>query len=210
MREFFIELLKELKLLTGVRQYEEIASMESEEKAQQTLNDLTRALCNVCKTFDYIPDEDKKRIIKRKLLEDVKFYGLTAQKIWQYLNSVSDKYFTESHHIETNKLINEERELKPLSKETQKMIDDYLLQLSTGLGTKQISNVDTEIEKIRYEDKQKQKRVGASNGYKPPGEDYVKTAELKRQWAKENHDLYTGKPLDGWISFEEWMVGNGG
>lgn len=202
MREFFIELLKELKMLTGVKQYEEIASIEDKDHAQKTLNDLTRALCNVCGTFNYIPDEDKKKIIRKKLLEDVKFYGLTAQKVWQYLNSVSDKYWKESAHIETNKLIEEDRELKPLSAETQKMIDDYLKELSTGIGSRTITNVEIEKQKIKREDSQKK---ALSSGYKSPSADYVRTQELKRQWARENTDLQLGTILPNRPNFEEWL-----
>ena len=41
--------------------------------------------------------------------------------------------------------------------------------------------------------------------YRPPNKDYVINAELRRQWARENHDLITGKPNEDFIHFDEWI-----
>jgi len=208
MREYFVQLFKDLKILTGVRQYEDIASMEDSQKAQETLDQLVNALVFVCNTFSYIPDKDKQAIIKRKMMEDVKFYGLNAQKIWQYLNSSSSKYFSESHHREVNEM--EVKPLEPLSAETQKLIDDYLIQLS-GIGDHKMASVHAETERIKFEDKMRSegkdisRSTTATNNYVPPNKEYLVMNNLRREWGLLFHDIQTGKPTDDYIAFEEWI-----
>ena len=43
--------------------------------------------------------------------------------------------------------------------------------------------------------------------YTPPNEDYLKQVELKREWGRLFHDLYTGNKTNDWIPFEEWIKG---
>lgn len=42
-------------------------------------------------------------------------------------------------------------------------------------------------------------------GYTPPSEDFVRMAELKREWARTNTDLFSGKILPNSPTFEEWV-----
>ena len=165
MREYFVALLKDLKNLTGSNQYLEIASIPEKKEAENALNDLIRPLINTSNTFNYIPDEDKKRIIRRKILEDTKFYGLTAAKVYQYLLSASDKYFTESHHLEANGI--ERVELTPEQEANiDKLAEEYKRKLAGAAMAQTITGVTMEIERIKREDKERVEGKKAS-GYVP-------------------------------------------
>lgn len=41
--------------------------------------------------------------------------------------------------------------------------------------------------------------------YTPPSEEYVRTQELKRQWARECTDLHSGKILPNSPNFNDWL-----
>jgi len=87
-------------------------------------------------------------------------------------------------------------DLKP---ETKKMIQDYLDSLS---GPKMVQAMtDKDVRKFGGD------RPHKSNlPYQSTNEEYLIEKELRRQWALEVHDKYTGKRLDNWLSFEEWRM----
>jgi hypothetical protein len=87
-------------------------------------------------------------------------------------------------------------DLKP---ETKKMIQDYLDSLS---GPKMVQAMtDKDVRKFGGE------RPYKSNlPYQSTSEEYLIEKELRRRWALEVHDKYTGKRLENWLSFEEWKL----
>jgi len=88
-----------------------------------------------------------------------------------------------------------------ISKETETMIQDYLNTLS---GHKMVQAM-TDADVIKY-GQERLKTPAKSLLYTPPDKEYLIEKELRRRWALEVHDKYTGKRLDNWMSFEEWRL----
>lgn len=203
MRDFFVNLYKELKTITGIRQYEEIAnSGKSKEQAQADFDALVNGCLNVCGLyFKHIPDDAKQRIIKTELLSDVDFYGLFPKTIHKYLSRHSDRFYLESHHIETNEI--EYKEPEPLSPETQKMIDEWMEGLRKNAMSYQLEQHELRntMKQIQREDEMKVSPKSVSTGYKLDREKAIEIM-LKQQWMKETYDPIKQGPG---IEFEEWL-----
>jgi len=86
-----------------------------------------------------------------------------------------------------------------LSPETQKMVADYIASLMPEKTTYQMTK-----EEIKEEGKIRPKQKRAVYNSTPKEEVIMK--ELKRRYYIECYDKYTGKPLDNWLSFEEWKL----
>ena len=91
--------------------------------------------------------------------------------------------------------------LDDLSPETRKMVQDYLDSLS---GPKMVQAM-TEEDVKKY-GKERIKKDAKSLGYVPPNKEYLIEKELKRRYYLECYDKNTGKPLDNWMSFDEWKM----
>ena len=88
-----------------------------------------------------------------------------------------------------------------LSEETETMIQEYLNSLA---GPKLVQAMtDEDILKFG---KERIKIEAKSLGYVPPNKEYVIEKELKRRYYLEMYDKVTGKPLENWMSFEEWKL----
>lgn len=85
-----------------------------------------------------------------------------------------------------------------LSEETQKMVADYIASLMPEKTTYQLTK-----EQIQEEGQIRPKQKRAIYNSTPKEELVMK--ELKRQYYNECYDKYTGKQLDSWLSFEEWV-----
>lgn len=178
MREHLLSILKDLKVLTGHKQYEEIAAIPDKAKAQEELDRLLRPMVNVCHSFGFIPNEQKERIIRKKIIEDREFYGLNAQKIYHYLQSVSEKYYVESHHLEAQKVL--DHQPGPLSAATQAQIDRYMAQLATSTFKPSYHHLGTEMEKIKAEDAERQQgRKGTSQTVAARARQYAELHQKK-------------------------------
>lgn len=207
MRELLIAILKDLKNLTGSNQYEQIASLPTEEQAQAALNNLLNPMLNICANYAYIQDETKAKVIRKKIIEDTEFFGLNAQKINRYLNSVAHIYYWESHHVETREILDNKAE--DLSEETLSMIEEYKAQLLTGFGIKQINGVKEEMKSIAREDEVRQFKQRSVGAHPSLSEMEVKKRQLHTQWIKENFDPITGKPLPNSNFEEAWLFEKG-
>jgi hypothetical protein len=88
-----------------------------------------------------------------------------------------------------------------LSKETKQMIQDYINSLQ---GVKMVQAMtDADVKKYG---KERYKEEAKSVGYVPPNKEYLIEKELRRRWINECYDAVTGKPLENWLSFEEYKL----
>lgn len=198
MNEFFLNCLRELKVLRGINQYEDL--LAKGDKGKDECRKLINALVTTCNQFNYIPDEAKQRVIRQRILDDYEFYNLNASKVWHWLNGISNKYYNNS-----NAELVEISNAQPLSENTQKMISDFMARLMSGDGMKSVPRASNEeIEAIKNEDANRVKPKAHSAGYRLDP-DYVRTIELKVIWARENTNLLTGSIIPGRPTFEEWI-----
>lgn len=198
MNDFFLDCLRDLKVLRGINQYEDL--LAKGEKGKQEGRKLIQALIATCGQFNYIPDEVKQRVIRQRILDDPDFYNLNASKVWHWLNGVAGKYY---NHGSTDAPISN---AEPLSENTQKLISDFMARLLSGQGMKGVPTAsNAELEAIRNEDANREKRTALSASYRlDPA--YVRELELKIEWARLNTNLLTGAILPGSPSFDEWVA----
>lgn len=118
MRSFFKSELETLKAKTGLNQYETFSNMPD---APHQIKILLDSMILVCQEFHFIPDEDKKRIIREMITRDQEFTGLNSRVIWRWLNAKKDQYYKELAHREA------EAGEPPLTGEARdKAIQEYL------------------------------------------------------------------------------------
>jgi len=187
MKDFFKSELRDLKAKTGLNQYQNISEMPD---AQRQFSILLDSMVMVCKEFDYIPENDQKRIIQEQIVRDQDFTGLNSRVIWKWLNANKDHYWT----IHQMKQEPTSHEIAP-----PEVADRYAKQLLEAIS--KIGNVTTP--QPREERFDKSVSVGA-NIPMPTKED-IEQKELHRQYLLQNYDPLTGKKKDCWIDEKEWL-----
>lgn len=187
MREFFKQELKTLKAKTGLNQYENIGAMPDAQFQFKILLDSMELACN---EFNYIPDNDKKRIIQEQILRDQDFTGLNSRVIWKWLNMNKDHYWAVKVAKE------EPTAFEPCPPEK---VDFYAKQLLENIA--KIGNVTTP--QPREERFWQTMSVGIKS---TTSEEDMLKAEQHRQYLLENYELTTGKKLETWISEEQWRL----
>jgi hypothetical protein len=98
MREFFKQLLNDLKRLCGLNQLQTLNDMPEPRKEIAALLDV---LCRVADQFPMIPDADKQKIIENGVIFDTEFTGLNARVIARWLNQHKDRYTTMAAKVES-------------------------------------------------------------------------------------------------------------
>jgi len=93
------------------------------------------------------------------------------------------------------------KDQEPFSEETNKLIQDFI----NGLANHQKTPPITEA-MIKELGKERLKPNSVSAGHLVTDKDEVIMHELRRQWMIKYHDLQTGKPLDNYLSFEEFIL----
>jgi hypothetical protein len=64
---------------------------------------------------------------------------------------------------------------------------------------------EAEIRSIVLTDEHKPKKVSHSAGFVQPSQEYFVMLELRRRWMIANFDQNTGKELEVFLSFDEWI-----
>ncbi len=101
MREFFLDILKDLKDIYGCNQIhwlmQECATQEEFNKKKNFIID---SLVTVSKRFDYIPDEVQQKYIRKMLIEDQNYESLNTRVVWKWLDMHKVNHITHSHFDE--------------------------------------------------------------------------------------------------------------
>ncbi len=165
MKDFFIECLKDLKDLTGINQLHWIMQeCKDQQEFDKKKDNIIKSMVLVSEQFNYIPEEDQKRIIRDQMIKDQDYDSLNSRVVWKWLNLYKEHFAS----------INNAPEEIPrviLTEEQNKKIDELLNQYKEQLKgdfRPDYSKVDSEIEKIQKEDKARnEKPVSLTIGYKP-------------------------------------------
>lgn len=198
MRDFLIDCLRNLKISRGLNQYEDMKAKGDAGAVE--LQKLVNAMITVCNSYNYIPDDAKKRVISQRILDDPELYNLNASKIWRWLNDVSGKYYNVQPEAES---VSNATQLRP---ETQQLISDFMNRLMTKQTFRSVPSIDSsDVKKIEQEDADRiRPRAESVNIHYTSRED-LELNELKRQYALQCTDLYTGSVKPGYPTFQEWL-----
>ncbi len=97
MKEFFIECLKNLEALTGIRQ---LFFLQSDPEGAKKKDVLIDGMVLVSKKFDYIPEETQQKYIRKMMVEDQNYESLNSRVIWKWLDMHKVNHITHSHFDE--------------------------------------------------------------------------------------------------------------
>ena len=202
MKDFFKRCLEDLEPLTGIRQ---LYFLQTDQDGERKITVLIAGMIETSKQFPFISELDQQRIIREQMVKDQDYDSLNSRTIYKWLNMNKDFYF-----MGANSAPEAPRVL--LSDEEKERIDQLANQFKSSLVGNfrpEYKDIQKEIDEIKLEDLEKQEgRVSDAKklGYIPPNKEYVIEKELKRRYYIECYDKYTGKPLDNWMSFEEWKL----
>ena len=191
MRDFFLQLLNKLDKLTGLKQMDKLMSMPNH---KQEINDLFDILCRVSDQFGYIPKDDQQRIISENVITDPEFIGLNAKIVFKWLSAAKGPYLKTLEQTEPMP-----EGYKPLEGEDRaKAIQEWQDSLKS-LET----HVKPELGGTRL--KSALEELPVLKGYKSPGLEDLRRAELHTQYVRENYEAITGKPKPDWIEENKWL-----
>ncbi len=193
MFEFFYEEFQNLRLKTGIRQWEQL---NEQPDAAKVIHDAIEFMCQECVKPPYhvVRDEVKQRVIGRAIVEDQEFIGLNAKFVqralakWWTVNSDRVMEAMNEHKVE------QKIELTP---EQKRKIDDmanrYVAELLQGDGPKMIPKIDgrtAEMEGAEWTSALEHKATGYKDPHSP--EWYALRDRIRRtasEFYKERHTL---------------------
>lgn len=134
----------------------------------------------------------------------------TGEKNWRLTPDTISEWMSITLERESDRIEREHQNVKmkkvefevpaDITPETEKMIQDFMNSLSDFKKVPALSE-----DYIKENGQRKPKKVSHSSGWVQPSEEAVVISELKRRWMLANFDPLTGKKLDGFLSFEEWI-----
>lgn len=143
MKEFFIECLKDLESLTGLRQ---LYFLQSDlEDGERKKNVLIQGMILAAQDYPYIPEDAQKKIIRDQMVKDQNYDALHARVIHRWLGGASAKYWN-GQPQETEK---KEAPIAP-----PEVADQYIKQIQENIarsGRKVPAMTKEEIEKFGQE-----------------------------------------------------------
>lgn len=186
MRDYFKNIILNLYIYCGNRQAEKMTDDESKM--------LLDALCRVSAIYNYIPEEEQKRIIDKCLLEDKEYQNINARLISKWLEVNSKKFFTEEAHKETVvfEFVTGEERAKWLEKWKQ-----ALDKIDSSFTVKPVSNAELMREKMLGNQTDPTKYI--------PDPEQVHKKKLHQDYIKANYDPLTGNCLETWMPEDEWI-----
>ena len=133
----------------------------------------------------------------------------TGEKNWRLTPDTISEWMRITLEREADNLEREHKKLKSqkvefdlpvdIKPETQALIQGFI----NSLSTQKIAPLPDGY--VQEYGQRKPKKVSHSSGYVQPSQEEVVMLELRRRWMLANFDPITGKELDGFISFDEWI-----
>jgi len=197
MKEFFIQCMKDLEPLTGIRQ---LFFMQSDiEDGQRKFDVLIKGMVSKAAEFDYIPEAVQKAIIKKMMVKDQEYDQLNSRVIDKWLNLHKDQYFT-----------SKPEELKPvqLTEEQAMRVDALITEALKNLAPDPRSvfkGWEKEAENIKAEDNERQSGNKAASLQYKMDEGKILERELHLRWIRENVDPLTGELNPGGVDEKTWL-----
>lgn len=188
MREFFQEILTNLKIYCGNDQVKNIRAAHSKiEDAENEIRMLLDALCNISKLFDYIPEEEQKTIIRKCLLSDKDYQNLNVRLIHRWLSENGKMYFKEEAHKPIEYFEPAPREV------AEKYIEQFKANLK-GIGKTPITRITDE--EIQEEGQERPKEPKYISDQRYAIEHANKLTEARRKVIRERHPELTDQEIE--------------
>ena len=206
MKEFFLQCLKDLESISGLRQLYFLQSdLEDGERRKDVL---IAGMVAASQQFPYIPEEAQRKQISKMMVEDQTYDSLNSRVINKWLTMIRGIYFQEASHVESDSS-EVGVDFENMSDETKKLVKDYEAWLAgPGSGLKTVPSVTSEeIENIKREDaesREGRRSLAVESKHRGPSAEYMRERELHTQYGLECYDLQTGMRNDDWIPFDEW------
>jgi hypothetical protein len=202
MKEFFKQCLEDLESLTGIRQ---LYFLQVDPDGKRKIEVLISGMITTSKQFPYISETDQQRIIREQMVKDQDYDSLNSRTVYKWLNMNKDFYFMDANSATEAPRID-------LSDDEKERIDQLANKFKMSLMGNfrpEYKDLQKEIDDLKIEDFERQEgkhSTAKSLGYVPPSKEYLIEKELKRKYYLECYDKHTGKPLENWMSFEEWKL----
>lgn len=143
MNEFFIQCLKDLESLTGLRQ---LFFLQSDmEDGERKKNVLIEGMVLAFNDYPFIPEEARKKIIRDQMVKDQKYDALNSRTIHKWLSAAANAYRTHSQFSEDD-LTPRDKDGKPTEVAPPEVAEKYQKELMASLA--QIGNGGLPAEKI--------------------------------------------------------------
>ena len=131
MREFFLQCLKDLEPLTGIRQ---LFFLQSDlEDGERKKNVLIEGMIQTSLKFDYIPEEAQQKFIKRMMVEDQAYDSLNSRTIYKWLSMAATAYRTHSQFTEED-LTPRDENGNPTEAAPPEVADKYIQEFMANLA----------------------------------------------------------------------------
>jgi len=124
-------------------------------------------------------------------------WRLTPDSISGWIDYTRIKRANQKEIEESRKRQEAENQTHKYSPETEAMIQEFKNKLLEGV--KPVPQISDEDIKANGQLRPQAVKRASTN------KEYLIEKQLRKQWALEVHDKYTGKRLDNWISFEEYI-----
>jgi hypothetical protein len=134
----------------------------------------------------------------------------TGEKNWRLTPDTISQWMSITLEREADRIEREHQNVKmkkvefevpaDTTPETEKMIQDFMNSLSDFKKVPALSE-----DYIKENGQRKPKKVSYSSGWVQPSQEEVVMLELRRRWMLANFDQNTGKELEGFLSFDEWI-----
>lgn len=133
----------------------------------------------------------------------------TGEKNWRLTPDTISEWMSITLEREADNLEREHKQLKSqkvefdlpvdIKPETQALIQGFI----NSLSTQKIAPLPDGY--IQEYGQRKPKKVSYSSGYVQPDMEKVIEMELRRRWMREVFDPITGKEMNNYLSFDEWI-----
>lgn len=131
MKDFFIQCLKDLESLTGLRQ---LFFLQSDlEDGERKKNVLIEGMVLACKDYPYIPEESQKKIIREAMVKDQNYEALNSRVIHKWLTQAANAYRTHSNFTEED-LTPRDQDGKPTTPAPPEIADKYYREWIASLA----------------------------------------------------------------------------
>lgn len=161
MKDFFIQCLKDLEPLTGLRQ---LFFLQNDlEDGERKKNVLIDGMILACKDYPFIPEVAQKKIIRDQMVKDQTYEALNSRTIHKWLTAASNAYRTHSQFTEADLMPRDENGnvTQPAPPEVAEKYEKQLLanlaKIGTGLPT--MSEVKDHLKEVKKIETGRQKFV---------------------------------------------------